>query len=266
MLHTSQQSIRYRKIKPCRELEPFIHFYWELKGNGAAPQRERVFADGCAGVFANLGETCLTDNGSVSLESGKTYVAGAMRSFKDSFVDSGTHLLGVCLKPAAFANFYNYDPQSVLTNATLEFERSQSFNLGRAVVDPFRYLDDFFCNRIKSKSNPLQAVIHDMDASNGQACVRQIAKRNFTTLRQLERKFKKYVGLSLKEYLNIVRFQRALRAIRYSRGKRNFWDIAFECSYCDQAHFSREVKRMTGLSPSQLKNVAFIQSAGDFLY
>lgn len=266
MLHTPQQSLRYTKIKPSRELEPFIHFYWELKGNQAGPQWERVFADGCTGVFVNLGETCLTDNGSVSLESGKTYVVGAMQSFKDSFIDCDTHLLGVCLKPAAFANFYTYAPQSVLTNATHEFERSHSFNPGSAVGEPFRYLDHFFCDRIKSKSNPLQAVINDMNASNGQACIRQLAKRNFTTLRQLERKFKKYVGLSPKEYLNIVRFQRALRAIRYSYRKRNLLDIAFECGYYDQAHFSKEVKRMTGLSPSQLKNVVFLQSTGDFLY
>ena len=114
--------MNYKKIKPCKELAPFIHFYWELKGNELESQWERVFPDGCAGVVTNLGNTCLTDNGSVSMEFGKTYVVGAMNSFKDSFIDNDTHLLGVCLKPATFANFYSYSSQNELTNDTIEFE------------------------------------------------------------------------------------------------------------------------------------------------
>ena len=97
--------MEYEKIKPCRELEPFIHFYWELKGNKLETQWERVFPDGCAGILMNLGDTCLTDNGTTKMEFGKTYVVGAMTSFKDSFIDSDSHLIGVCLKPATFANF-----------------------------------------------------------------------------------------------------------------------------------------------------------------
>ncbi|WP_363318541.1 DUF6597 domain-containing transcriptional factor [Algoriphagus sp.] len=74
-------------MKPYKKLKPYIHFYWELKGNKAERQRERVFPDGCAGIVMNLGNTCLTDNGSTIMEFGKTYVVGAMTSFKDSFID-----------------------------------------------------------------------------------------------------------------------------------------------------------------------------------
>lgn len=104
--------MKYKKIKPYRELEPLIHFYWELKGNEIEKQWERVFPDGCAGIIMNLGNNCLTDNGSFSMEFGKTYVVGAMNSFKDSFIDCDTHLVCVCLKPATFANFYSYSSQT----------------------------------------------------------------------------------------------------------------------------------------------------------
>ncbi|WLD23795.1 hypothetical protein NU10_13980 [Flavobacterium dauae] len=79
--------MEYRKTEPCRDLKPFIHFYWELKGTELGKRWERVFPDGCAGVLINLGDTCLMDNGSLSLEFGKTYVVGAMTSFKESFID-----------------------------------------------------------------------------------------------------------------------------------------------------------------------------------
>lgn len=244
--------MKYKKIKPGRELEPFINFYWELKGSETEKQLERVFPDGYAGIVMNLGNNCLTDNGSVSMEFGKTYVVGAMNSYKDSYIDSDTHLIGVCLKPATFANFYSYDSQNELTNNTVEFEKSNSFNVDKISDRPFHYFNHFYSERIKTKSIQLQPVINDIHLANGQISVHELSKKNFTTVRQLERNFKKYIGLSPKEYSNIIRFQNALSMIKNSNKGRSLLDIAFECGYYDHSHLSNEIKRNTGLSPSLL--------------
>lgn len=244
--------MKYKKVKPYKELAPYIHFYWELKGSELERQWERVFPDGCAGVVMNLGDTCLTDNGSVLMEFGKTYVVGAMTSFKDSFIDTDTHLIGVCLKPATFANFYSYASQNELTNDTVEFEKSKSFTIDKVVDKPFNYFDHFFSEKIKSKHNPLQSVINDIHSTNGQISICELSKRNSTTVRQLERNFKKLIGLSPKEYSNIIRFQNALSLIKNSDQSRSLLDIAFECGYYDHSHLANEIKRNTGFSPSLL--------------
>jgi len=244
--------MEYKEIKPYIELEPYIHSYWELKGDEHDSHWERNFPDGCAGVVINLADNCLTDNGSVSMELGKTYVVGAMASFKDSFIDSGTHLLGVCLKPATFANFYTYVAQNELIDNTVEFEKSNSFNVDKIFEDPFNYLNQFFIDRTKSKKNQLQPVINDIHSSNGQLSVYELSKRNYTTVRQLERIFKTHIGISPKEYSNIIRFQKALSIIKNSSENRSFLDIAFECGFYDHSHLANEIKRKTGLSPSQL--------------
>lgn len=244
--------MKYIKVKPYKELEPYIHFYWELKGNEVERQWERVFPDGCAGIVMNLGDACLTDNGSTKMEFGKTYVVGAMTTFKDSFIDNDTHLIGVCLKPATFANFYSYTSQNELTNDTVEFEKSNSFNVDKTFENPFNYFDHFYSERIKTKTNQLQSVINDIHSTNGQISIYELSKRNFTTVRQLERNFKKLVGLSPKEYSNIIRFQKAVSIIKNSNKNRSFLDIAFECGYYDHSHLTNEIKRYTGLLPSQL--------------
>ncbi|UPK69079.1 helix-turn-helix transcriptional regulator [Chitinophaga filiformis] len=244
--------MEYKEIKPGKELVPFIHSYWELKGNEYDSQWERNFPDGCAGLVINLGNTCLTDNGSVSMEFGKTYVVGAMTSFKDSFIDSETHLLGVCLKPATFANFYNHASQNELINNTVEFEKSHSFNIDKICENPLTYLNRYFSDRIRNKYNPLQSAINDIHSTNGQINIHELSKRNFTTVRQLERNFKKHIGLSPKEYSNIIRFQNALNIIQNSNENRSLLDIAFECGYYDHSHLANEIKRNTGLAPSQL--------------
>lgn len=244
--------MKYKKIKPCEELEPYIHFYWELKGNEVERQWERVFPDGCAGIVMNLGDACLTDNGSTIMEFGKTYVVGAMTSFKDSFIDNETHLTGVCLKPATFANFYNYTSQNELINDTVEFEKSNSFNIDKTLENAFSYFDHFYSERIKTKTNQLQSIINDIHSTSGQTGIYELSKKHFTTVRQLERNFKKLIGLSPKEYSNIIRFQNALSLIKKSSQNGSLLDIAFECGYYDHSHLSNEIKRNTGLPPSLL--------------
>lgn len=245
-------SMQYKKVKPCKELAPFIHFYWELKGSENETLWERVFPDGCAGVLLNLGNECLTDNGTLSMELGKTYVVGAMNAFKDSFIDKDTHLVGVCLKPATFANFYTYASQIELVNNTVELEKSNSFDMGKLLDNTFSYFDHFYAGRLKSKSMLLQAELDDIHSTRGTIGIQELAKRNFTTTRQLQRNFKKFIGLSPKEYANIIRFQHALSLIKDVHQNRSLSDIAFDCGYYDHAHLSHEIRRNTGLAPAFL--------------
>lgn len=249
---SAQHHMEYSEIKPCHTLAPFIHSYWELKGGESDNQWERIFPDGCAGLVLNLGSTCVTDNGSVSMAYGKTYAVGAMTSFKDSFIDSETHLLGVCLKPAAFTNFYRFIPQNELINSTVEFDAPNAFSMDRIPDNPFDYLNHFFSDRKKRQYNLLQPVLDAIDAAKGQINVHELSKRHFTTVRQLERSFKTLIGISPKEYTTIVRFQNALRTIKNANGQRSLSDIAFECGYYDHSHLTHAIKRNTGLSPSQL--------------
>lgn len=243
--------MEYKEIKPCKELEPFIHSFWELKGGEHDRQWERNYPDGCAGLVLNLGDACITDNGSVSMEFGKTYVVGAMTSFKDSFIDSNTHLLGVCLKPATFSNFYNYAPQDALTDNTIEFEKAHAFSIDKILNDPANYLNQFFTDRIKIKNSQLQSVIQDIHNSKGQLSILGLSKKNCMTTRQLERNFKTHIGISPKEYSNIIRFQNALTIIKNTDQNRSLLDIAFECGFYDHSHLANEIKRNTGLTPSQ---------------
>ncbi|PTX15079.1 helix-turn-helix protein [Pontibacter mucosus] len=107
-------------------------------------------------------------------------------------------------------------------------------------------------DRLQNRSGVLQAVIDDIHQSNGQLSISKLAERNSISIRQLERNFKTHVGITPKEYSNIVRFQNALAAIKSPDMKRSLLDIAFEYGYYDHSHLTNEIKRNTGLSPSQL--------------
>jgi AraC-like DNA-binding protein len=243
--------MQYKEIKPCTSLAPYIHSFWELRGDENDEQWVRNFPDGCAGLVMNLGADCLTDNGAVSIEYGKTYAVGAMTCYKDSFIGADTHLLGVCLKPATFGNFYTYAPQYEFIDQTIEFERSDSFSIDGVLADPFRYLNHFFLERNNSDKS-LLSVIEDIHSENGLLTIQQLAKRNHITIRQLERNFKRDVGIPPKEYSNIIRFQKALNLIKNLDVDQSLLDIAIRCGFYDHSHLTNEIKRKTGILPSQL--------------
>lgn len=247
-----QSEMEYSEIAPSAALTSYIHAFWELKGENKDSQWERNFPDGCAGLVVNLGDTCITDNGSVKMDFGKTYVVGTMRSFKDSFIEENTHLFGVCLKPGAFPNFYDYAPQNELIDQTIQLEKAHSFAVDTFIKDPVHYLNKFFINRLQSGSGILISVIADIHRTQGQSSISEIAERNFTTVRQLERNFKIQVGITPKEYSRIVRFQHALSKIRVAGPETSLSTIAFECGYYDHSHLTNDIKRNTGLSPAQI--------------
>lgn len=243
--------MKYKETKPCTELQPFIHAFWELKGEDTDGQWERNFPDACPGLVMNLGDSCTTDNGAVVMEHGKTYAVGAMTSFKDSFIHANTHLLGVCLRPASFSTFYRYAPQTELLNNTVAFDRTRAFDFDRILKDPIGYLNRFFTDRAGDKINSIQPVIRDIHHTNGQLGIYELARQNHTTVRQLERSFKANTGLTPKAYSNIIRFQHALALVK-NAGARSLLDIAFECGFYDHSHLTSEIKKHTGLLPSQL--------------
>lgn len=241
----------YNEIKPVPALEPYIHSFFELEGSTDDNQWERIFPDGCPGIIINLGDNCTTDNGLTIMEHGKTYAVGAMTTFKESFMHSDTKLLGVCIKPGAFPSLFKYAPQKDLTDFTVEFDRKLSLNTSRILKDPADYLNRFFAERAGNIDYRLQAVLKDISDSKGRLSIREMAGRHFITVRQLERLFASNVGLSPKEYSNIIRFQHSMAQID-AMPQKSLSEIAFDCGYYDHAHLTNEIKKFTGLVPSQL--------------
>jgi AraC-like DNA-binding protein len=64
--------------------------------------------------------------------------------------------------------------------------------------------------------------------------------------------FHDQVGIPPKLLARLVRFERAMRAAR-AGGAIGWADLALAHGYFDQAHLARDVKRFTGLTPSQVR-------------
>ncbi|WP_341716369.1 helix-turn-helix domain-containing protein [Micromonospora sp. FIMYZ51] len=68
--------------------------------------------------------------------------------------------------------------------------------------------------------------------------------------RSLELRFQRQIGLSPGTVVRIARFQRAVHMLTRSAG---LLRTAVDCGYADQPHFTREIRAMSGLTPTELR-------------
>jgi AraC-like DNA-binding protein len=91
-------------------------------------------------------------------------------------------------------------------------------------------------------------------ARHGDRDVADLADALGLSGRQLRRLLAEHAGLGLKALQRVFRLEKFLRLTAVQQQPKRLAELASRAGYADQAHLSREVRRMTGLSPSALLN------------
>jgi transcriptional regulator GlxA family with amidase domain len=110
-------------------------------------------------------------------------------------------------------------------------------------------LNQFYIDRLSTPRLSILNIASDISQQAGIVKIDSLAKKHFTTVRQLERQFRQQVGLSPKEFINLERFNKAFVRIQ-KRSKQSLSDIAWDCGYYDHAHMTNDFKRYTGKTPT----------------
>lgn len=85
--------------------------------------------------------------------------------------------------------------------------------------------------------------------SHGNISVSDCAEELEVHPKKLERLFIKYVGVSVKKYSKIIRFD-DIHSVLREEGLEDLMQKVLDKGYFDQAHFNRDFKKLTGLIPS----------------
>ncbi len=79
--------------------------------------------------------------------------------------------------------------------------------------------------------------------------VEELAKQLCISASRLEKRFRQAVGVSPKKFASMVRIETIVKSYQ---SRHSLTKLAYEAGYFDQAHFNRDFKNYTGLSPTQL--------------
>ena len=103
--------------------------------------------------------------------------------------------------------------------------------------------DDFYTKIIRYAINEIENAPSSIDIS-------KLADKSGYSHKQFIQLFKKYVGITPKQFHRITRFNEILSAVE-SQEKIEWTFIAADCGYFDQAHFIKDFQSFSGLNPSQ---------------
>ncbi len=241
----------YTEFEPHPQLAPYIDAYWTAKGDEQQPRKETILPDGCIDIILNAGDDFTTDQQGTSMKHEKFYLVGTMTRHKETVMHNKINLLGIRFKPGAFSAFYQFDSLHEITNQTIEFDKKLAPDIGKLLQKPVSCLNQFLLDKLSKPKHLLFSIIADIQQYKGQIKVEALARRHFITIRQLERSFRQWLGTSPKEFINLVRYQHASQLLRQNHAGNSLLGIAIACGYYDHAHLSNDIKKYSGVSPSE---------------
>ena len=243
--------MKYVKYKPTALLEKYIDFYYVLQTGPAFKQvKVPFFADACTDIFINMGGPPANLNDVLPFLPNRVYLGGVATGVAFIHTFPNNTFVGIRFRPGGLYAFYKL-PLFEIVDRAIEFPDNHLLS----IIDldeqlPLR-LDQFFRSKLNDKLavNPIAEVVRQ---HNGQITVDVLAQKCNVSNRTLERLSYVQVGLRPKEFISIARFQQTLKTLQNNPSKGSLMQVAYQMGYYDHAHFSREVKKYSGLTPSEI--------------
>lgn len=239
---------------PSPALRPYIQWFWSIQSNGRILQKRDEFThpDGSLSLVFNWGDELELNNGrypqSVSLDkvsphSQQLTLTRNVQAFGVLFQPGGAYpLFGIPMHELQSAENLRH------LNLAQQHEQLAEANTFQEKVVLF----ESWLIRLLLSAHELAEVIQPsllfINQSQGKDAIQRVAESVFISERQLERLYKKQVGLSPKKYARLIRLRQA-RAMLKQSNPTTLTEIAHLAGYYDQAHFNREFKATIGITP-----------------
>lgn len=260
----------FKVIKPSPALAPYVQRYWILKMDTIFGMEQRIIPNGCMELMFCRGDRMMFSSGNVLHP--VSYIKGQNTKFYDLLLTGKVNLISVSFTPLGMSAFssvpiseFSYGCVDIL-DVNDGLLNNLSNRISETVDDEtcIRLIEEFLIRRFNPirdyNCKRLSAVIHAIN-NEKQIDVTTLSEVSCVSYRQFIRVFTEHVGLNPKEYLRIVRFQRAL-SIMNKKPLISSIDLAFEAGYYDQSHLINDFKGFTGNTP--LEYLAICQPRSDY--
>lgn len=259
--------MNYQVYKPHEDLKSIVKFYWTLEVPfDPQHQKQKIIPDGCIEMTFNFGDKIkrFTSETDFILHPNAMVMGQRTKSF-DILPVGHVDTFAICFYPIGFVNFVNIPLEKLVDRETPLselFGQEEAHELERQMIDAsdtatrINRIEAFLLKKLYEKNTISAIVKSTVDVllkTNGTTPIRVILKDDVSKRRQLERHFKKQIGISPKQLGKAIRLQTTLNLLLNKKSE-TLTDIAYESEYFDQNHFIKDFKDLVGLTPKEFLN------------
>ena len=250
-------------FEPNSELAEFVKCYWTLESKKEnTPLKNTIVPDGTIKLIFHYGDTYKhhPKNGESNILP-KCFLIGQLT--KPFIVEplGATGSFVVRFKPNGFLPFAT-TPIKEMENTAIPMDKlfgAHGEEIGEKILyanstsERIEIIEAFLLNQLadrKKIDNVVKSTVETILNANGQFSVNDFSKIHNISRRQLSRKISSSIGLSPKQLSKIIRIQSTLKSL-LTKEITSLTNLAYENEYFDQAHFIKDFKEFTGLTPKE---------------
>ncbi len=253
--------MNYQVYDPSPELQPFVKCFWTLEDEARdKPVKQRVIPDGCMEMIIHYGDHYhqYFEDGSFILQPG-SFLFGQITKYIEIAPTGKTGIVAARFLPDGLMPFLTI-PVSTLGNKAVSLNDVFG-KMGTKLEEDvllagnnklrIELVEEFLLTRLKNPQTIdtlTKACVEVIFQSKGQWDVMLVAEKVSINRRNMERRFTSAVGMSPKQLCRVARLQATMKMLEQKKFI-SLTSLAYENGYYDQAHFIKDFKEFTGMSP-----------------
>lgn len=249
----------YNEIKPIQsEISDYVMFYYEMKTALQELHSIPVLPDGCMDIVFIQNENDY-----------HLYILGTAKSLVGACSGKNSYILGARFVPGGIYPFFSdISQQCSSLQIPLDSIYPNSNVLAQAIFqtktfqDRVQILEQFLQHSYRNKSNKSKLISYCIDRlieTRGALTVQQLGAETAFSTRYINQIFQMLVGLSPRQFCDIMRIQDSVRYI-ISGTYSTLADISAQSGYYDQSHMNRKYYKFLNCNASYLKGENFFKA------
>lgn len=265
-------AINLEIIKPDNELSHYVHSVWFVKNESNTQVLSfEILNDGCMGVLFNFSDDIILELNNRSIVLNEYPVLnGASSDLSKMRFQGAINAMGIRFLPTANLCFFNVPIESLAKSLLLidndifesidclTLQLKESVKMGGSNLKLYNIVEMFLMDNIQSlpanfvysKNDILINKIVRTISGNSQIEIEALCVQCDINIRQLQRLFKQYIGITAKSFMRLNRV-RSVKDKISNNAFTSLTDLSCESGYFDQSHFIRDFKMLMEVTPSQ---------------
>lgn len=253
----------FETIFPSSLLAPYIKHYWILETELIPTSPQRVIPHGSMELIFHTGSRTISQSsdGSTILQP-RSFLGGHTIGFSDLYSTGKIQMISITFQPYGAKAFFDiplyefYEKiisvDDLNDHPLLELEDRLFYSPDHH--SSIRLIEKFLLERLQPfkeyNYKRMLTAIQTINKNQSDINISTLAQATCLSNKQFNRIFTEHIGSNPKDYLRIVRFQRALYILQKNPGI-SFAHLAYECGFYDQSHLISEFKTFSGYTPTE---------------